>query len=87
MPLPTVPIAMSITALTHLVERNGSVRVVTGLPISYYRRHRDEIARLLTGKHDVRVVDASGTATDTSITVTHVRAIPQPFSINDSPRC
>ncbi len=70
---------MALTALSRLAERGEPVRVVTGLPISYYRRHRDAIAKLLTGKHELVSVDHTGARSETSITVSHVRAIPQPF--------
>ncbi len=70
---------MACTALSHLADRTQPVRVITGLPISYYRRHKEEISKIITGKHEVVVVDHAGKRTDTSINVTHVRAIPQPF--------
>ena len=70
---------MASTALSHLADRTQPVRVVTGLPISYFRRHKDEVTRIITGKHEVGVFDQSGKRTDTVINVSHVRAIPQPF--------
>ncbi len=70
---------MSLAALARLGERNRPLRVVTGLPISYYRRHREELARLLTGKHALKCFDLAGTPSDTVVNVTHVRVIPQPF--------
>ncbi len=70
---------MAITALARIAERNQPVRVITGLPISYYRRHREEIVKLLSGKHELRVVDHTGASTDGVVQVSHVRAIPQPF--------
>jgi plasmid segregation protein ParM len=70
---------MAVTALARLTERNEPVRVVTGLPISYYRRHRDELSKLLTGKHEAAQVDHTGARTETVINVSHVRVIPQPF--------
>ncbi len=70
---------MAVTALARITERGQPVRLVTGLPISYYRRHREELAKLLTGKHEVTVVDHTGQRADTVVNVSHVRAIPQPF--------
>ncbi len=69
----------ALAALSRLAERNQPVKVVSGLPISYYRRHREELARLLTGKHQIRRFDPTGAAQETVINVTHVRVIPQPF--------
>jgi plasmid segregation protein ParM len=70
---------MTITALSRLSEGNQSVRVVTGLPISYYKRHRDEVAALLTGKHTTTIIDHLGNRSESVINITHVRTIPQPF--------
>jgi len=70
---------MAVTALSRLTQRNQPVRLVTGLPIAYYRRHRDELAKLLSGKHEVAMVDHTGARTETVISVSHVRVIPQPF--------
>lgn len=70
---------MASTALSQLADRSQPVRVVTGLPISYFRRHKDELTKIITGKHEVTVIDSAGKRSDTVINVTHVRAIPQPF--------
>jgi plasmid segregation protein ParM len=70
---------MAVTALSRMAQKGEPVRVVTGLPISYYRRHRETIAKVLSGKHDLATVDHSGTRSEMSITISHVRAIPQPF--------
>ncbi|MFT5176909.1 MAG: plasmid segregation protein ParM, partial [Gammaproteobacteria bacterium] len=69
---------MTVTALSRLTERNEQVRLVTGLPISYYKRHRDEVAALLTGKHETTVIDHQGNRSESVINITHVRAVPQP---------
>ncbi len=70
---------MAVTALARLADRQEPARVVTGLPISYYKRHRDDIVKLLTGRHDAVTVDHTGARHETIVSVSHVRAIPQPF--------
>ena len=70
---------MALAALSRLAPKGDALKLVTGLPISYYRRHREEIARLLTGKHSFRVIDRAGQANDFNTTVSQVRVIPQPF--------
>lgn len=70
---------MSLAAIANLVERNEPVRVVTGLPISYYRRHREELSKILTGKHTVKLTDHQGKSREVPVNITHVRVIPQPF--------
>jgi plasmid segregation protein ParM len=70
---------LSLTALAHLVERNVPVNLVTGLPISYYRRFKDEMVRLLQGRHEVSVFNQHGEKTDTVVSINQVRVIPQPY--------
>ena len=72
---------MAVTALSRLHRSATSpCALVTGLPISYYRRHRDELAKLLTGKHEVaRHRPHRQRAPKRVINVSHVRVIPQPF--------
>ncbi len=70
---------MALSALSRMVDSNDPTRVVTGLPISYYRRHREEVVQLLTGKHEIVLLDAAGKRTNKVINITHVRVIPQPF--------
>ena len=70
---------LAVAALTQVVESNSSVRVVTGLPISYYKRHREQLAAIVKGQHTAEVFDAAGHKTPVATTVTHIRVIPQPF--------
>lgn len=70
---------MALAGIASMVERNEPVRVVTGLPISYYRRHRDELSRILTGKHAVTLTDHQGKPREVPVNISHVRVIPQPF--------
>ena len=70
---------MALAALSRLAGKGEPVKVVTGLPISYYRRHREEVSRLLTGKHTIQVMDRTGNAREMTPTVSQVRVIPQPF--------
>jgi len=70
---------MALSALSRMVETNDPTRVVSGLPISYYRRHREEVIQLLTGKHELSVIDPGGKRSSKIINISHVRVIPQPF--------
>ena len=70
---------LALTALANIVEDGNAIRVVTGLPINAYRRHKDEMAKILTGKHCVRLTDAMGEESEVNFTVDRVRVIPQPF--------
>ncbi len=70
---------LALTPLSQMVERQDPVKVVAGLPISHYRRHRKELIEILTGQHPVTVVDRQGARTETVVRITDVRVVPQPF--------
>ena len=70
---------MAMSALSRLVPANDTVNIVTGLPVSFYRRHREELSGLLLGAHSLVVFDASGARREMRVTVNQVRVIPQPF--------
>ncbi len=69
----------ALAALARLAERNVPVNVVTGLPVGYYRQHKEEMAELLTGRHTVMLVDRNGIKQETVVSVNKVKVIPQPF--------
>ena len=81
---------MAMAALSRLVEPNDHLNLVTGLPVSFYRRHREELSGLLLGTHTLISVDASGARRELPVTIDQVRVIPQPFGslfnlmLNDS---
>ena len=70
---------MALATLTKLSEPGDPIKVVTGLPISYYRRHREELSKILLGKHALVSVDSTGKKHELVINVNQVRVIPQPF--------
>ncbi len=70
---------LALTALANIVEDGNAIRVVTGLPINAYRRHKDDLAQLLMGKHCVRLTNVVGEEREVNFTIDRVRVIPQPF--------
>lgn len=70
---------LALAALSRVTERNVPVGLVTGLPINYYRRHRDDLSTLLRGEHAVTLIDPAGNREETVINVDQVRVVPQPF--------
>ncbi len=70
---------LALTPLSLMVERQDPVKIVAGLPISHYRRHRKELVGILKGQHPVTVVDRKGERTETVVRITDVRVVPQPF--------
>ena len=70
---------LALTATAKLVKGFVPVNLVTGLPIGYYQKHKDELANLLVGEHKVAIVDATGKREEKSVSINKVRVIPQPF--------
>nr|VFJ87459.1 MAG: plasmid segregation protein ParM [Candidatus Kentron sp. H]VFJ89074.1 MAG: plasmid segregation protein ParM [Candidatus Kentron sp. H]VFJ95763.1 MAG: plasmid segregation protein ParM [Candidatus Kentron sp. H] len=70
---------MALGAMASLMPESGSVRIVTGLPVSYYQRQRDQLASILRGRHSLVQIDPKGTRRELAINVVQVRVIPQPF--------
>ncbi len=70
---------LALTAIANLRPDGDALRVVTGLPISYYRRHKDELTEMLLGKHDLILVDTHNKQTEVSFNIEKLRVIPQPF--------
>ncbi|MDE0853137.1 MAG: ParM/StbA family protein [Nevskia sp.] len=70
---------LGLAALTPYVEHGDPVRLVTGLPISFFRKYRDALTTLLQQRHTVTVVQANGTREDKTVYIEKVRVVPQPF--------
>ncbi|MFA5517605.1 MAG: ParM/StbA family protein [Desulfuromonadales bacterium] len=71
--------SLALAAAARLVGSHLPINLVTGLPIGFYRQHRDEIANILQGEHRVALTDASGKRQEKVININKVRIIPQPF--------
>lgn len=70
---------LALTPLSTLVARQEPVKLVAGLPISHYRRHRTELVNILKGQHPLVTVDKNGQRHDTVVRITDVKVVPQPF--------
>jgi plasmid segregation protein ParM len=70
---------LALTATAQLVGGFIPINLVTGLPIGYYRQHKDELARILQGEHKVALIDAAGKRQEKVININKIRVIPQPF--------
>jgi plasmid segregation protein ParM len=70
---------LALTAAARLVGGFIPINLVTGLPIGYYRQHKDELARILQGEHKVALIDAAGKRQERTVNINKVRVIPQPF--------
>lgn len=70
---------LALAALTPYVDDGEPVRLVTGLPIGFFRKHKDTLVTLLQNRHPMTVVHADGRAEARQIYIERVRVIPQPF--------
>lgn len=70
---------LALTALADLVQSNAPVNLVTGLPISYFQRYKDELGQLLIGKHQLTRINPKGEREEVVVAVNKVRVVPQPF--------
>ncbi len=70
---------LALAATARMAAGFVPISLVTGLPIGYYRKHKDELARLLQGEHAVTLIDAAGKAQEKILNINRVRVIPQPF--------
>lgn len=71
--------ALTLTACAELVADGTPVRLVTGLPISFYRRHKDQVIEQLQKRHEYTMVDRHGRRHAKVVNIERVRVIPQPF--------
>lgn len=70
---------LALIPLSRMVGRQDPVKLVAGLPVSYYQRHKSQIVEILKGQHELTVIDANQERTDTVVRITSVRVVPQPF--------
>lgn len=70
---------LALAALTPFVDSGEPVRLVTGLPISFFRKHRDALTTLLQTRHTLSVVKPNGEREEKTLNIERVRVVPQPF--------
>ncbi len=71
---------LALAAMAPFVESGDPVRLVTGLPVAYFRKHKDPLATLLTNRHAITVVKpGSNEREEKVIYIEKARVIPQPF--------
>ena len=70
---------LALTAIAPYVEDGNPVRLVTGLPISFFRKQHGAMVQLLQKRHQVTLVDRKGQRIEKNIQIDRVQVIPQPF--------
>ncbi|MDF1579389.1 MAG: ParM/StbA family protein [Desulfuromonadales bacterium] len=70
---------LALAAAARLAGSHIPVNLVTGLPIGHYRRHKNDLAKILQGNHAIALIDENGQRQEKTININKVRVIPQPF--------
>lgn len=70
---------LALGAMSPLVTGNEPVRVVTGLPISFFRKYKETLTQILQQRHSFHLVKPNGEREEKLISIERVRVIPQPF--------
>ena len=71
---------LALAALAPLADNGDPVRLVTGLPISFFRRHREALTTLLQGRHPLTIIKpGTGEREEKTVYIERARVVPQPF--------
>jgi plasmid segregation protein ParM len=70
---------LALSAIAPMADPNAPVRIVTGLPINYFRKYKDALTAILQQKHVATLYRPSGEKDERTVNVEKVRVIPQPF--------
>ncbi|MGQ0585893.1 MAG: hypothetical protein ACT4PK_01650 [Gammaproteobacteria bacterium] len=70
---------LAISACAPLADGNAPVRLVTGLPISFFRKHKDTLTQMLQQRHVATLLKQGGEKEERVVNIEKVRVIPQPF--------
>lgn len=70
---------LGLAAIAPYAEHGDPIRLVTGLPVSFFRKHKDALTTQLQNRHTVTIVHGNGEREEKMLYVERVRVIPQPF--------
>ena len=70
---------LAVSACAPLTNGAEPLRIVTGLPISFFRKHKDTLTQLLQQRHVVTLFKPNGEKEERVLNIERVRVIPQPF--------
>lgn len=70
---------LALAALYPYAAHGDPIRLVTGLPISFFRKYKDQLTTLLQGRHPVAAIGPNGERDEKTVYIEKVRVIPQPF--------
>lgn len=70
---------LALSAVAPLADSAVPIRLVTGLPVSFFRKHKDALTQLLQQRHVVTLLKGNGEKEERALNIERVRVIPQPF--------
>jgi plasmid segregation protein ParM len=70
---------LAVSACAPITESNQPVRIVTGLPISFFKKYKDTLTQLLQQRHVTTLLKPNGDKDERALNIERVRVIPQPF--------
>jgi len=70
---------LALAAIAPYAPDGDPIRLVTGLPVSFFKRYREAVTALLKGRHALVVFGADGRPVEQQLYIEQVRVIPQPF--------
>ena len=70
---------LAVSAIAPLADSAVPIRLVTGLPISFFRKHKEQLTQLLQQRHVVTLLKHNGEKEERGLNIERVRVIPQPF--------
>lgn len=70
---------LALSAVAPMADPHAPVRIVTGLPINYFRKHKDLLTQILQQKHVATLYRPNGEKDERTVNIERVRVIPQPF--------
>jgi plasmid segregation protein ParM len=70
---------LALAPLARMVDRQNQIKLVAGLPISHYRKHKADLIKTLQGQHPVTVIDKLGNRIETVVRIAEVKVVPQPY--------
>lgn len=70
---------LAFCGLIPMCDSGEPIRVVTGLPVSLYRKYEGELTKALQGRHEVEIIVNEDVRRRHILNIERVRVIPQPF--------
>lgn len=70
---------LALAAIAPYAIDGEPIRLVTGLPVGFFRKHKDQLTTLLQNRHALTIVHPDGQTEERQVYIERVRVIPQPF--------